>query len=351
MVRIQLFLMRHSKSCSNHVREKSEDNIEISKSLRDPGLTVDGARVAGLYGPVLLGQLKRQGFDVDHCTIGSSFLRRARETARLVFRSRPRPLPHFTEIGAIPENTPAASRYAPPDWDRFTAHLSTLVHEGQSVAVVGHGSFLRSLWPLLTGKDRKERLNNLDGILVDIDVSPQGNRVHGAREIRCPLHVNPGSDQCALVDRQKITTLRRRMAPRKQQKTRRQKQRGGNGSAGMSLAYFQQGAQFEGTSSTATGAGLAGMTGGNGGWVRAPLALMGGARRSRRTQRKQRQQRQQNGGFSPTVMGAFASAGSRLLPLAGYLGYKQYSNEQTALQRRSRSRSRNNRSRARSSRI
>jgi hypothetical protein len=145
------------------------------------------------------------------------------------------------------------------------------------------------------------------------------------------------------------------MAPRqrKQQRTRRQKQRGGNGSVGMPLTYFQQGAQFEGTSSTPTGVGLAGMTDG---WVRTPLGLMGGARRSRRTQRKQRQsQRQQkggvrsqrsrradnrqNGGFSPSVMGAFASAGSRLLPLAGYLGYKQYSNEQSALQKSRQSRS------------
>ena len=345
MARIKLFLMRHSKSCSNHVRqgpgrEQLESDIELSQSLRDPGLTVDGARVASKYGPVLLSRLKRQGFDVDHCMIGSSHLRRARETARLVFRKSPSRLPHFTENGAIPENTPAASRYTPPDWDRFVAHLSTLVHEGQSVVVVGHGSFLGSLWPLLTGRDRKERLNNLDGILVDMEVSPQGGRVHGAREIRCPLHVDPGIDQCALVDRQKITTLRRRMAPR-QRKTQQRKtrQRGGNGSVGMPLAYFQPGAQFEGTSSSATGVGLAGMTSG---WVRTPMGLTGGARRSRRTQR------QQAGGFSPSVMGAFASAGSRLLPLAGYLGYKQYSNEQSALQKSRRSRSqRRSRSRSR----
>lgn len=343
-MRIQLFLMRHSKSCSNHMRHGPSGNqsdpelVVVSQGLRDPGLSVEGAHIASQYGPLLLGQLKRQGFDVDHCTIGSSYLRRARETARLVFGRSPSRLPHFTENGAIPENTPAASRYTPPDWDRFTAHLSTLVHEGQSVAVVGHGSFLGSLWPALTGRDRKERLNNLDGILVDIEVSPQGNRVHGAREIRCPLHVNPGTDQCALADRQKITTLRRRMAPRKQKRTQRKtRQRGGNGSAGMPLAYFQQGAQLEGTSSSATGVGLAGMTNG---WVRAPLGLIGGNRRTQRKQRQSQRNRQQ-GGFSPSVMGAFASAGSRLLPLAGYLGYKQYSNEQTALQK-SRSRSRQN---------
>lgn len=346
MVRIQLFLMRHSKSCSNHVRQESEDNIEISQSLRDPGLTVDGARVASKYGPLLLRQLKRQGFDVDHCRVGSSYLRRARETACLVFGRSPSRLPHFTENGAIPENTPAASRYTPPDWDRFTAHLSTLVHEGESVVVVGHGSFLGSLWPRLTGRARKERLNNLDGILVDIEISSQGSRVHGAREIRCPLHVNPGNDKCKVGDRQKITTLRRRMAPQRKQRSQKQRsqrnQRGGNGSAGMPLAYFQDGAQMFRTSPTPTGVGLAGVTDG---WVRTPLGLTGGARRSRRTQRKQRQSQRnrqrdrQNGGFSPSVMGAFASAGSRLLPLAGYLGYKQYSNEQSALQKSRRSRS------------
>ena len=35
----------------------------------------------------------------------------------------------------------------------------------------------------------------------------------------------------------------------------------------------------------------------------------------------------QIGGFSPSVMGAFAANGMRLVPMAGYMGYRMYSNE------------------------
>lgn len=338
MPRIKLFLMRHSKSCSNHTRDGSEDDsVVVSQAIRDPRLTVEGRRIAAQYGPLLLRQLRTSGFDVDHCRIGSSYLGRARETARLVFGCQsPIRLPHFTENGAIPENTPAASHYTPPDWDRFTIHLSTLVHEGQSVAVVGHGSFLGSLWPTLTGKSREARLNNLDGILLDIEVSRNGSRVHGFQEIPCSLFADPSADQCQAPDRQKIATLRRRMAPQRRQRS--QKQRGGNGSAGMPLAYFEDGAQMFRTSPTPTGVGLAGMTDG---WVRTSLGLTGGARRRTQKQRQQKKQRQQqqNGGFTASVMGAFASNGLRALPLAGYLGYRQYSNEQDRSRRQSRRRS------------
>ena len=345
MSRIKLFLMRHSKSCSNHTRERSEDDsVVVSQAIRDPRLTVEGRRIAAQYGPLLLRQLRTSGFDVDHCRIGSSALGRARETARLVFGCQsPIRLPHFTENGAIPENTPAASHYTPPDWDRFTTHLSTLVHEGQSVAVVGHGSFLGSLWPALTGQSREARLNNLDGILLDIEVSRNGSRVHGFQEIPCSLFADPSVDQCQAPDRQKIATLRRRMAPQRRQRNQSQRnqsqrnQRGGNGSAGMPLAYFQDGAQMFRTSPTPTGVGLAGMSEG---WVRTPLGLTGGARRRTQKQRQQQRQRQQqNGGFTASVMGAFASNGLRALPLAGYLGYKQYSNEQERSRRQSRARS------------
>jgi len=353
MPRIKLFLMRHSKSCSNHMRHgptgtagQSDPNlIALSQGLRDPGLTTEGARVAALYGPILQDRLRGLGFDIDNCMVGSSRLRRARETARLVFRCRsPISMAHFTENGAIPENTPATQSYAPPNWDRFTAHLSTLVHEGASVAVVGHGSFLGSLWRAFTGQALKDRLDNLDGILLDIDVSKNGSHVHGVQEIHCSVHVDSSVDKCKVGDQQKIASLRRSMASRKQRQQRRSQkqrnQRGGNGCVGMPLGYFQPGAQMVGTSGSPTGVGLAGVSGG---WVRTPLGLIGGSRSNRRTQRRQQQQQRQRqgGGFSASVMGAFASNGLRVLPgLAGYLGYKQYSSEQG--QRKSRRRSRRN---------
>ena len=81
----------------------------------------------------------------------------------------------------------------------------------------------------------------------------------------------------------------------------------------MPLAYFQDGAQMRGTEGSETGVGLAGMSTD---WVREALTQTGG-----------RRSRKQQGGFSPSVMGAFAANGARLLPLAAYMGYKMYSND------------------------
>lgn len=318
--------MRHSKSCSNHVRSgESNPNIVVSKEIRDPGLSTLGSSAAHAYGPVLRRRLAEKGFELDRAYVGASALRRAQDTARIVFgRDRIATLPHFTENGQIPENTPAGRPYAAPNWSRFVAHLSTLVTEGQSVAVVGHGSFLLSLWPKLTGSPRSKRLNNLDGILLDADIGPRGLRVHSFEELHAPVTTG-FSDTCGMPDMQKIAAIRKRMT---------RKQRGGNGSTGMPLAYFQDGAQMRGTVGEPSGTGLAGS------WFRAPLHQTGGARRGsrRRTRRQQggfgsraergrHSLRSQNGGFTPSIMGAFASNGMRLLPVAGYMGYKMYSNE------------------------
>lgn len=241
MTRIKLFLMRHSKSCSNHVREQAA--VDTSQAIRDPGLTDIGARNAEAYGPRLQARLRKEGFDCDHALIGASALGRAQETARLVFGRRRRPvtLRNFTENGQIPENTPAESAYAAPDWAGFLEHLSTLVKEGDSVAVVGHGSFLRSLWPRLTGSVRSDRLNNMDGILLDADIGPRGLKVHSFVEI--PYRGSfSGGDRCAVRDTRKIAAI-------------------------------------------------------------------------------------QKGGFSASIMGAFAANGMRLLPVAAYMGYKMYSNK------------------------
>jgi len=87
----------------------------------------------------------------------------------------------------------------------------------------------------------------------------------------------------------------------------------------MPLAYFQDGAQMRGTEGSETGVGLAGMSSG---FVREALIQTGGKRRTLR------------GGFSPSVMGAFAANGARLIPLAAYMGYKMYSNDSGSHHRR-----------------
>jgi len=337
--------MRHAKSCSNHIRDSgSESNprILLSQSLRDPGLSLLGERTARRYSPLLQSRLRAAGFDVDGALIGASLLRRAQDTARIVFTRSVVALPHFAENGKIPENTPAGRAYAAPSWTPFLRHLSTLVREGDSVAVVGHGSYLRSLWPRLTGSTRADRLNNLDGILLDVDLTPTGVRIHSFKEI--PSNMNAtGNDKCVghVGHVQKLAVVGRGMTQRQR------KQRGGNGSTGMPLAYFQDGAQMRGTSGDATGDGLAGSSGA---WVRQPLLQTGGrTTRGKRTRHNRRSQyggfglrakrtrhnrRSQHGGFTSSVMGAFAANGARLMPVAAYMGYKMYKNRRTVKKRR-----------------
>ena len=297
MTPIKLFLMRHSKSCSNHMRSEAFD---VSQAIRDPGLSEVGTAMATTYGPRLRAKLRKKGFVVDRAIIAASTLRRAQDTAFLTFDRRPITLGHFAENGELPENTPTKGDYTAPQWRHFLSHLSKVVDaETTSVVVVGHGSYLKSLWPRLTGRTRKARLNNLDGILVEADVSPHGLRVHSFKEI---LYDGPGfdgaeaHDKCRLRDTRKIAAIRRGMT----------RQRGG-----MTLAYYQDGAQMRGTSGEATGVGLTGVSNN---WVRPALHQTGGRRVLR-------------GGFSPSVMGAFASNGARLLPLASYIGYKMYTNQ------------------------
>jgi len=315
-MRIKFFLMRHSKSCSNLVRATDED---ASQSIRDPGLTQMGAQAARAYGPRLRQKLAAEGFDVGNAVITSSKLQRAKETATLVFSRAPIALPFTTEFGVFLENTPAASPYQAPQWQPFLAALCKHVKDGDSVALVAHGSYLRSLWPRLTGRPRKERLKNMDGILVEATLSPTQLRVHSAKEI---LYSGPSmdskSDQCKTGDKQKIARYRRDTM----------KQRGGSS---QSIGYFNNGLQMRGTEGSPTGTGLAGMTDD---YARAPLPQSGGRTRKR-----------QGGGFSASVMGAFASNGLRLLPLAGYMGYRMYSNDASTRKRSRRSGQRSKRSR------
>jgi len=329
--RIKLFLMRHSKSCSNHTRfgaadpeDNSDPAVIISQAIRDPGLSSVGARNAKTYGPILKAKLRREkfasggieAFDVDGAIIAASSLRRAQDTARLVFGDHNRlvTLGHFAENGSIPENTPAKGPYTAPDWHRFLGHLSNLAKEGDSIVVVGHGSYLRSLWPRLTGRARRDRLNNLDGILLDIDVSPKGHRVHSFKEIPYTgTSFVTDTDKCQMPDRRKIADITRDRMTRKQ--------RGGNGSTGMPLTYHT-GTQPQTYSTAPTGVGLAAQTAN---WVREPLTQSGGRRKSQRHGRRNR--RTQEGGFNAAIMGSFAANGARLIPIAAYLGYNMYKNQ------------------------
>ena len=303
MTRIKLFLMRHSKSCSNYLR-----NLEVSTHIRDPGLTEHGRKAALSYSPELRNTLQAEGFNIHDAVICSSTLRRAQDTARFVFGREPHVLPGFAENGSIPENTPLEKVYERPNMKVFLKALSTLVTTGDSVAVVGHGSHLRSLWPLLKGAPKEHPLKNMEGILCDVELSSTGIRVLSCKELPYTGPSMNVPDTCGIEDTEKIALL----------SNMGKKQAGGG--VNMPLAYFKDGAQMQGTFTEPTGVqGPA--------WFRPALSQTGGTRRRGRRQR-------QRGGFSPSVMGSFAVNGLRLVPVAAYLGYKMYSGKKTRKARR-----------------
>jgi hypothetical protein len=104
---------------------------------------------------------------------------------------------------------------------------------------------------------------------------------------------------------------RSRKTQKKQQQKRQKNQQRHQRGAGytMPAAYFQPDAQMYNTSATETGKGIAAWNPDNG-WARTALPASG-----------------QRGGFVPSVMGSFVNNGMRLMPLAGYLGYKGFSRQ------------------------
>lgn len=325
--RIKLFLIRHSKSCANHVRHLAgTDDLEhplvaASQELLDPALSTVGSRMAAEYSPVLRARLEAAGFNLQTALIGSSALRRAKQTAALLFERPQEQLtefPHFTEHGRIPENTPVAGLRHHPDWDAFLRYVAAQRDHDQFI-VVGHGSYLRAeAWPAVSPKPHK-RFGNLDGFVVEADVSPRGLKtVVRVQEIPF-TGSSAGVDSCPLPP--KIAGMAREMKggykhksrkTRKHRDTRKGRKQNG-GYVGMPLAYFKDGAQMAGTSADPTGTGMAVTTDS---WVRTPLAQTGGGCCTVMAP--------QQGGFPPSVMGAFASNGARLIPVAGYMGYQMW---------------------------
>jgi hypothetical protein len=337
--RIKIFLIRHSKSCANHVRHLAGTDdldhplVAESQKLLDPALSTIGERMAIEYGPVLRDRLRSAGFNLQTAIIGSSALRRAKQTASLLFEKSQEQLtefPHFTEHGRIPENMPIAGLHHHPDWDAFLRFVAAQRSSNQFI-VVGHGSYLRTeAWPAVSTKEHK-RFGNLDGFIVEADVSPRGHLKKVVRVQEIPFTgSSAGADSCPLPA--KIAVLAREMKggrkTKKQRKSRKHKQQGGY--VGMPLAYFKDGAQMVGTSADTTGMGLAHSSDA---WVRAPLAQTGGGCNTPDGILYPHAQKaggcscdgpMQQGGFPPSVMGAFASNGARLIPVAAYMGYQMW---------------------------
>jgi hypothetical protein len=225
---IRIVLLRHSKSCANHMRavagthDPAHPLVAASQQVLDPALSEVGRTMAAAYGPVLRQRLQRIGFPTASALIASSGLRRAHTTAALLFPGRSvSVLPHIKEHGAIPENTPRRGRRCRPSWRLFLRNLATRCET--DYVVVAHGSFLAAeVWPAVAGA-RHSRFANLDGFLVEGYLTPTG-RLHVERLQEIPYggHVDPTTtdDRCDRTIESTIHHLRSRSHRRRTQKRR-----------------------------------------------------------------------------------------------------------------------------------
>jgi broad specificity phosphatase PhoE len=204
---ITLVLIRHSKSCSNHVRDIAGTHdlanplVADSQQIRDPALSTHGAAMARAYGPALQARLHAAGVPLEGPTVlfGSSGLRRARETAGLLFPDAPLAhLPHIMEFGNIPENTPARLRRTRPDFRAFLRHIHELPQS--TFVVVAHGSFLRSeAWPIVSPhRPTHPRFGNLDAFVVRTGLSEDGRLIRTrATDLPWSGRKPKGADRCS----------------------------------------------------------------------------------------------------------------------------------------------------------
>ena len=325
--------MRHSRSCSNLARDNAttEEETNASQQIRDPALSQIGLAMARSYGPRLQAKLRDMGLNPETALLGSSYLRRARETIAALFPDREYLLfSHFKEYGDIPENTPAGILYQKPNFKRFMQHVSEVQADtgATEFVIVGHGSFLRvDAWASLNQR-RHKRFSNLDGFLIEADMEAGHLKNIQLRDVphRATIPTPTNTDGCLVpqpLPPAKIAARTKRMARRGTQKQQHRGSRRQTGGGSMPLAYFKDGAQFVGTYAEPTGVGI-GV--GSGNMIRAPITQTGG----RRTQK------QQHGGFSPSVMGSFVEVGTRLVPVAAYMGYKLWTGKKTRQTRKNR---------------
>jgi broad specificity phosphatase PhoE len=323
---MRIVLIRHSRSCANHVRhlagteDRDHPLVKASQELRDPVLSSRGREMATTYGPELQAKLAGLGIDWKSALVGASPLRRAQQTAALLFpRAEVHTFQALGEHGAVPENTPRGRDYAAPNWPRFLEEIAKIAAtqpHTRDFLVVGHGSFLRNVaWPAITGHAWPGTVHNLDAFVIDT-ATRKATRIHYTGAVK--VH---GEDRCALPP--KIARHTRRMARAHKQTRKQRSQRGGGVS--MPLAFFQNGAQMRGTYAEPTGVGLAQTTAS---MVRAPLGQFGGSLGGSRKQQRQA------GGWSPSLMASFTQNGMRLVPVAAYMGYELWKKKPVGRQTR-----------------
>lgn len=245
-------LIRHSLSCSNLVRWNAElirnrackDSSlktvcslgcasqtalrDYSQKIRDPGLTALGRKMADTYGSKLRKQAEAAGFDLNKATIGSSSLRRAKETAALLFPAAKRVIfPHLSEHGEIPENTPTEHRLTAPGWHHFLNHIYKQyadkhkdATEPVQLIAVSHNGYISDVWWEMTSCDSIS-FNNLDAIVIDGELDADGTLLpdHGPKYIRYkgiqPTDRRVAKDHCPMPRKTRRAAKQRRKTHRK----------------------------------------------------------------------------------------------------------------------------------------
>jgi broad specificity phosphatase PhoE len=195
---LRIFFMRHSKSCSNMLRENDTATgfrlKDVSQKIRDAPLSEKGVEMARAYKDKLTTVLSSIGILTPETYIGASELTRAQQTARLLFPAADERtlhiVPYLSEKGDIPENTRREARDGEykeseeeriegpieshrslkqePNWNKFKGWLreQSALKQGTAI-IVGHGAYLSNVLEELGSPGIK--LKNMDGFVVRIE--------------------------------------------------------------------------------------------------------------------------------------------------------------------------------------
>ena len=272
--------MYHNRSFRNDACDPLANAIE---NIPNPVLSKHGKTMCREYGPVLKERLEAAGIDFGAALLGGSYLRRATETASLLFPGHTvARVPYLTEPGDIPVNQPDGGFTS--SWPDALRHLAGT---GQTqFVIVSHGNYMRErVWPSVS-REPSAYMGNLDTIVIRGFLTREGNLLRPTAhriDYDGRLTTESPGDSCSL--------------PR-------------------SLAYIHQLARRTKKQQLADQARMR-KPRQTGGWI---PSVMGSFVKVP----KAPSVTDQKGGFIPSVMGGFVENGLRLIPLCGYLGYKMF---------------------------
>jgi len=142
------------------------------ENIPNPVLSKHGKIMCREYGPVLKERLEAAGIDFGSALLGGSYLRRATETATLLFPGHTvARVPYLTEAGDVPVNQPDGGFTS--SWPDALRHLAGT---GRSqFVIVSHGNYMRErVWPSVS-REPSAYMGNLDTIVIRGFLTREGN--------------------------------------------------------------------------------------------------------------------------------------------------------------------------------